>query len=150
MLHLRFRASRHFPRRRFRRSLDRFQGLLRRRSRAGGDSGAVSVSALGVGLSVLLFALLGVTLGAALHARHQAQSAADFAALAAASRALEGQQTACTHARNIAAANNATVTSCVITGLEATVTVEVTPGFVPAAELGGQAIASARAGPVWV
>ncbi|GIG63820.1 Rv3654c family TadE-like protein [Phytomonospora endophytica] len=116
--------------------------------RPGDDTGAASVSALAVALSVLLFALLGVTFATALHARHRAQSAADFAALAAAGRALEGQGEACARAAAIAGANGATVESCALEGLDAVVTVSVTPGFAPTAALGGAATAGARAGPV--
>lgn len=118
------------------------------RRRLTDDTGSASVSALAVALSVLLFALFGVTLATALHAHHRAQSAADFAALAAASHALEGEVAACAQASSIAAANGATISACTLNGMDATVTVTVAPTFAPTAALGGSASASARAGPV--
>jgi len=120
----------------------------RQATRLTGDTGSASVSALAVALSVLLFALFGVTLATALHAHHRAQAAADFAALAAAIHALEGEGAACAQASSIAAANGATVSACALDGMNATVTVTVTPTFAPTAALGGSASASARAGPV--
>jgi secretion/DNA translocation related TadE-like protein len=56
-------------------------------------------------------------------ARHRAESAADFAALAGATHALEGDSVACGAARSVAAANSAELSTCTLTGAVVTVTV---------------------------
>jgi secretion/DNA translocation related TadE-like protein len=50
--------------------------------------------------------------GSARTARHRAQSAADLSALAGAAQALAAPQQACQRARDLAAANHASITRC--------------------------------------
>lgn len=56
-------------------------------------------------------------------ARHRAESAADFAALAGAIHAVEGDSEACGAARSMAAANSAELSTCTLSGSVVTVTV---------------------------
>ena len=102
--------------------------------------------ALGVGLALLLVALGLQAAGAAAVARHRAGVAADLAALAGALHVPEGARAACARARVLAAENGAALTSCVVTGVDITIAVSVTPSG-PAAFV-GPAEARARAGPV--
>jgi secretion/DNA translocation related TadE-like protein len=90
--------------------------------------------------------LVGLHLGAAVIARHRAEAAADLAALAAAGVAVEGVQTACDRAGEVAAAMAGTVTSCRLVGWDALVEVHV-PAAVTLPGTDG-AVGRARAGPV--
>ncbi|GIH11564.1 hypothetical protein Rhe02_96310 [Rhizocola hellebori] len=102
------------------------------------DRGAASIYVATVGL-LLALAGLGVAVRAMeVVAAAQARAAADLGALAGAARAALGAEQACERAEVIVAANNATMTSCHLDGLEITV----------AATVRGQS-AAARAGPVW-
>lgn len=106
------------------------------------ESGAAVALALGlVALLVLVAAVaLGVT---ALVAGHRkAQAAADLAALAAASSLREGADP-CAEAHEIAAANEASVTSCAVQGQTVSVSVVVQIALLGERELR----ARARAGP---
>ena len=76
-----------------------------------------------LGVLVLLGAALGVV-AAMVHAHRAAQSAADLAALSVADAAGSGRD-ACSTGRTVAAANDARLTSCVVAGRDATVTVVV-------------------------
>ena len=78
--------------------------------------------------------------------RHQAQVAADFAALAGAAYAINGETVACARAGELATANGAQLTGCRLDGLDLAVTVAV-PVTGPAA-VAGPATATARAGPI--
>ena len=98
--------------------------------------------------TIVVLALCGVLAGAGgmvavlgqiAVARHQAAAAADLAALAGAAHALDGS--ACTAAATVARRNGATLTSCVLAGLEVTVTVEGRAGR------WGVVTSRARAGP---
>jgi secretion/DNA translocation related TadE-like protein len=95
-----------------------------------------------------VLALLGglaASVGAVAVARHRAASAADLAALAAADRALDGEPDACAAAARAAAAVDAVLETCRITGDVSDVVVAVRP---PGA-LGswGVARSHSRAGP---
>ena len=97
-------------------------------------------------LAVILAAVGGVAVvGSVVIARHRAQAAADLAALAAAGRLAEGQNTACGWAVEVADQMDARVTACAVEALDVVVTVDVD------AALGrwglGAARAAARAGP---
>jgi secretion/DNA translocation related TadE-like protein len=98
-------------------------------------------------MMALILAGVGAAMvvGSAVIARHRAQSAADLAALAAAGRLAEGQNTACGWAVSVAHQMNARATSCAVESLDVVVTVDVD------ATLGrwglGVARAVARAGP---
>jgi secretion/DNA translocation related TadE-like protein len=102
---------------------------------------------LAVAMMALILAVVGAAMvvGSAVIARHRAQSAADLAALAAAGRLADGQNTACGWAVSLADQMNARVTACAVESLDVVVTVEVD------AALGrwglGAARAAARAGP---
>lgn len=92
-------------------------------------------------LALLTVTAGGAQVGSAVVARHRAQAAADLAALAAAGVLPSGQETACGVAREVAAANSATVTACEVAGLDVVVRVEARAAV-------GVARAVARAGPV--
>lgn len=80
------------------------------------DRGAATVwAALS---AVVLCGVFGAVfgLGQAVAVRHQAGAAADLAALAAADRALEGQDRACALARRVAGAQGASVSRCAVRG----------------------------------
>ncbi|MEV1046047.1 Rv3654c family TadE-like protein [Streptomyces sp. NPDC049916] len=62
-----------------------------------------------------VFALV-LALGQAVAARHRAGGAADLAALAAADRALDGEEAACGAARRVAMAQNAVLVRCTVHG----------------------------------
>ncbi|MET9377694.1 Rv3654c family TadE-like protein [Streptomyces sp. NPDC002992] len=81
-----------------------------------------------------------LALGQAVAARHRAGGAADLAALAAADRALWGEETACAAAARVADAQGASVLRCSVRGDVADVTAAVRLGpYAPAVR--------ARAGP---
>lgn len=99
--------------------------------------------------AILVAAIVTLTVGAsavgaAVVARHRAQSGADLAALAAAARVQDGQRVACLRAADVAAAAGAALLVCSLDGLDVTVAVGVGTGL----RIGGQARASARAGPL--
>lgn len=88
----------------------------------GGDQGAATVwVAMAAATICAVFAVV-LALGQAVAARHRAGAAADLAALAAADRALSGPVAACARAVEVAAAQRAEVTSCVVSGEIADVT----------------------------
>lgn len=101
---------------------------------------------LAVGLAAVLLGLGAAAVGVATIGRHQAQAAADLSALAGAARTLEGEEAACARAGDIADANGARLTGCVVHGFEMTVTVEVVVVALPTGPR--VATARARAGPV--
>lgn len=108
----------------------------------GKDRGSATVLVL-VHLTVLL--VLGAALGAvaAVVVRHRAaQAAADLAALAAATRSADG---GCAAATDVARANGARVTECLLVGPEAEVEVAVPPPAWPPGL--PELTAEARAGP---
>ena len=94
---------------------------------SGSDRDSERGSATMLGLAVIFVVIaLGVAataFGQAASANAQASTAADLAALAAAGRALEGS--GCPAAESVAAANRARLLNCRISGLDATVAVEV-------------------------
>lgn len=118
----------------------------RRRGRSSSDRGSASVLVLAVGLVLLTAGMVGAAVGTAIVARHQAQVAADFAALAGAAYAINGETVACARAGELATANGAQLTGCRLDGLDLAVTVAV-PVTGPAA-VAGPATATARAGPI--
>ncbi|CAL9495103.1 hypothetical protein SUDANB121_03337 [Nocardiopsis dassonvillei] len=89
------------------------------------DTGAAAVH--WVALAVLLWtvALAAVLAAGARFDRDRAGTAADLAALAAASVAVHGADTACERARRTAEANGASLDTCEITGSTAEVVVAV-------------------------
>ena len=93
---------------------------------------------------VVTIALVGVRVGSAVIARHRAQAAADLAALAAAARLPSGPAAACQAALDVTAAMGAELAGCAVEELDVVVGVVVDVG----GWIGGQAHASARAGPV--
>ena len=105
------------------------------------DRGSGSLWLLGIGLAVLSFAVLVAQAGSALVAGHRAQVAADFGALAAAGRAVDGPGAACGRADRIVRANGAVLRDCRLDGLDAVVETTAEASFGP---VGGRA----RAGPV--
>jgi secretion/DNA translocation related TadE-like protein len=98
-------------------------------------------------MMALIVAVVGAAMvvGSAVIARHRAQSAADLAALAAAGRLADGQNTACEWAVSVADQMNARLTACAVEALDVVVSVDVD------AALGrwglGTTRAAARAGP---
>ncbi|MFB9605874.1 Rv3654c family TadE-like protein [Streptomyces roseofulvus] len=69
-----------------------------------------------------------LALGQVVSVRHRAGGAADLAALAAADRALWGEEVACAAAVRVAAAQGAELVRCGVTGAEAEVTARVVRG----------------------
>ena len=109
------------------------------------ERGSATVLVLAAGVLLALAAAVLTSLGAVGVARHRAGTAADLAALAAAARALSGQDAACTAARSVAHDVGAELRSCTVDGRTAVVVVEVRPP----GRLGelGAARSRARAGP---
>ncbi|MET8677298.1 Rv3654c family TadE-like protein [Streptomyces sp. NPDC004647] len=96
---------------------------------ASADRGSATVwtAVLATALCAVFTAVLGI--GQAVVVRHRAGGAADLAALAAADHALEGQPAACATARRVAAAQNARVVRCAVTGEIADLTAEARAGL---------------------
>jgi secretion/DNA translocation related TadE-like protein len=91
-------------------------------------------------LLLIIVMVAGAQIGAAVVVRHRVTGAADLAALAAAARLTEGDESACEQGRRAAAANRAELTSCTVSGWEVVVEVSAITPF-------GPANARARAGP---
>jgi secretion/DNA translocation related TadE-like protein len=117
-----------------------------RGGRLSGERGSATVWVLALSGVVAVVGVAAVLVGVAVGVRHRAAAAADFAALAAASQAVQGLAGGCSRAAEIAAANGAELTNCTI-GPEGVAQVAVS---VPV-ELGRlgrhAATARARAGP---
>lgn len=94
----------------------------------------------------MFVASFGMWFGAAVVTRHRVESAADLAALAAASRAVAGEERACAEARWVAERMGAVLLACRLSEWDARVELVDAPSGV----LGqfGSAGARARAGPV--
>ena len=107
------------------------------------DRGSATVLVAASVAVLLVVAMFAIELGAAAVARRTAESAADAAALAAATLVLEGQEIACSAARELAAANGAHLEECAVVNLDVLVRTSVSAGL-----LGRRAVARARAGPV--
>ena len=93
------------------------------------ERGAGSILVVGLAAAILLLVLAIVPLGSVLATRQRAAAAADAAALAAADTAaglVPGSP--CASADEVAAANSARVTACVVEGSTATVRVTTTLG----------------------
>jgi secretion/DNA translocation related TadE-like protein len=111
------------------------------------DRGAASILVLAVGLVLVAAGMAGAAIGTARVGRHEARTAADLGALAGAAEAIYGESVACARAARFVAANGGQMTSCTVDGLDvvvgAAVPVHPMPGLVR------QAVATARAGPVY-
>jgi secretion/DNA translocation related TadE-like protein len=112
----------------------------------GRDRGAATVWLLATGLLLVAMGVAGAAVGTATVARHRAETAADLGALAGATRAVEGAQSACDRAAEIVTANGGRLTSCNLDGFDLTVAVEVSVS--PVRGMVRRVGASARAGPV--
>lgn len=121
-------------------------GLDRRGPVARGDErGSMTVLGSFVVAALAMFTVLLVWACSAVSARHQAQSEADLAALAGSYRALDGEEAACSAARDLAARSVGRLVGCRMVDLDVLVVVEVD---VAAASFPlGPARAAARAGP---
>lgn len=95
------------------------------------DQGSGTVLGLALVTVVLTLSLGALAVLAAVAAGHRAATAADLGALAAAAvLSREGNpDRSCAEAERIARANGATVTACVVTGEEVSVTAVVSPGW---------------------
>jgi secretion/DNA translocation related TadE-like protein len=112
-----------------------------------GERGSATVWVAALSGLVAVVGLAAVLVGLAIDARHRAGSAADFAALAAATRAVQGLADGCARAAEIAAENGAALTACAV-GPEGVAQVEVRVPL-DLGRLGAHsARARARAGPV--
>jgi secretion/DNA translocation related TadE-like protein len=117
-----------------------------RRRRPSAERGSATVWVLTLSGVVALVGLAAVLVGVAVGARHRAAAAADFAALAAATQAVQGLADGCSRAAEIAAANGAELTACTI-GPDGVAQVAVSVP-VELGRLGSHsATARARAGP---
>jgi secretion/DNA translocation related TadE-like protein len=96
-----------------------------------------------LGFVTVLLAMGGVvaTVAVAAVTRHRVETVADVAALAAAGRALEGEQAACDEARRLTEAHDVQLVSCRLDGLDAVVDV----GVRPPGRLGGLGLVHGRA-----
>jgi secretion/DNA translocation related TadE-like protein len=105
-----------------------------------------TVVVLGIVALLVLASGSAVLLGAAISARHRAGAAADFAALAAARRALADATGACMTAATLAASGGARLVGCSVRAGVVDIRVAVPlPGLL---SRWGQVTARARAGPV--
>lgn len=111
--------------------------------RAADETGAATVLAAFCIAALIVIVVAGMWLASAVIARHRAQSAADLAALVAAARVPAGEGVACGQADALARAMGATMRQCTLNRLDVIVVVTVAAG----GRMGGQAWASARAGP---
>lgn len=110
------------------------------------DRGAASIFVLAVGLVLVAGGMAGAAIGTARVGRAEARNAADLGALAGAAWAIYGAEAACGRATRLVGANGGRVTSCVVSGLEIVVAVEVM--LQPMPGLARRAAATARAGPI--
>ncbi|WP_434451669.1 Rv3654c family TadE-like protein [Lentzea sp. E54] len=108
--------------------------------RSGCERGSAAVSGVAAMLLLIILTVAGAQAGSAVIARHRVTGAADLAALAAAARLTEGDDSACDQAKRVAAANGAELTNCAVSGWEVVVEVSAITPF-------GPANARARAGP---
>ncbi|SDL13352.1 helicase/secretion neighborhood TadE-like protein [Lentzea albidocapillata subsp. violacea] len=108
--------------------------------RFGCERGSAAVSGVVAMLSLIIVVVAGARIGSAVVARHRVTGAADLAALAAAARLVDGDESACEQAKRVASENRAELTSCAVNGWEVVVEVSATTPF-------GPARARARAGP---
>lgn len=125
------------------RKVDR-SARLRPADATSGDRGSGALWLLVISLVVLFAGAVTSVRALAALARHRAESAADFAALAGAIHAVEGDSAACGAARSIAAANSAELSTCTVNGAVVTVTVSCSLTGGPSR---WRAHAVARAGP---
>jgi secretion/DNA translocation related TadE-like protein len=89
------------------------------------DQGSATIYGAATGLAVTLAGLAIAMSAAFLISRAEARSAADLAALAGAGWARAGQEVACARAAEFAADNHAVLVSCIVDGLDVSITVEV-------------------------
>lgn len=108
--------------------------------RSGCDRGSAAVSGVVVMLSLIIVVVAGARIGSAVVARHRVTGAADLAALAAATRLVDGAESACEQAELVASENRAELKSCAVSGWEVVVEVSAITPF-------GPVNARARAGP---
>jgi secretion/DNA translocation related TadE-like protein len=102
------------------------------KGRGATDEGAATVWVLSAAFALAAAGLLVVVEGTAVLTRHRAELAADAAALAAATRVLDGPGVSCAAARGSAADNHARLVACQVAGAVASVTTEVpTPAWLP-------------------
>jgi secretion/DNA translocation related TadE-like protein len=111
------------------------------------ERGSATVWVLALSGVLAMVGAAAVLVGVAVTARHRAAAAADFAALAAATRAVQGLADGCTRAAEVATANAARLTACSVApdGVAVVeVTVPVRLGRLGVHEARGHA----RAGPI--
>lgn len=89
------------------------------------DRGSASIYGAIAGLVVVLIGLAVTAEASRLVHSAQARTAADFGALAGAMRAVAGEDAACARAERLAEENGAAVVSCLVDGLDVTLTVRV-------------------------
>ena len=106
------------------RDRDRDRGRTPDRDR-GRDRGSGTVWVLAMMTLISFMTAASLLVGTARIARHRAEAAADLSALAGATQALAAPETACRRARDLAAANHASMTRCVVRGGAVDVRVKV-------------------------
>ncbi|WP_020577093.1 Rv3654c family TadE-like protein [Actinopolymorpha alba] len=102
-------------------------GEVRRTSPLGTERGSGSIWTLAVAAVLILAGLVSVTIVAVMSAGRRADTAADLAALSAAAGGPAAMDGACSVAARIAAAHQARLISCTLTGAVVDVVVEVRP-----------------------
>lgn len=111
-----------------------------------GDRGSGTILAVGAIAALVSVTVVLLQLGTAVSTRHRAEAAADLGALAAASHALDGVESACGQAGLVAERMGAVLAECRFDGWAAQVSVTVAG---PVSIAGwGQARGTARAEPV--
>ncbi|WCN81939.1 Rv3654c family TadE-like protein [Micromonospora sp. LH3U1] len=110
------------------------------------ERGGATVLLLAIGLVFVLFGTYAAAIVAVGMAGQRAAVAADLGALAGATRALDGDATACASAADITRRNGGRLIGCRLDGLDVLVTVEV--AFTPLPGLTRVVTSTARAGPV--
>ena len=109
------------------------------------DQGFATVLAAGAVAVVVLLLGVCLALGSVVATRHRAATTADLAALAGAAEAVRGQEAGCARAGQLAAENGAVLRGCRWSGWNLEVTVALSCGCLPVADV---ATVRARAGPV--
>lgn len=107
---------------------------------AGSERGSAAVSGVVAMVLLIIVTVAGAQVGAAAVARHRVTGAADLAALAAAARLIDGDESACEQAKRVARANEAELVGCAVSGGEVVVELSAITPF-------GPVNARSRAGP---
>lgn len=110
------------------------------------DRGSATIWAVSAIAALVTLTVVVLALGAAVSTRHRAEAAADLAALAVASHALEGVDSACARAHVVTDGMGARLVRCELDGWDAIVEVDASSPMALSGLSSGHG--RARAGPV--